>query len=92
MADTIEAINPVTATSSVQDVPAIAAVARVASPTDTVTLSNTAQATLLQEHGQTVGEIASALGISTSEVLNDLGLTASVAATATTAPAPLTNG
>jgi hypothetical protein len=47
---------------------------------DTVALSETAQATLLQQQGLTTSEIADQLGITTSAVLSDLG----VAAVATT--------
>jgi hypothetical protein len=45
------------------------------SQSDTVKLSETAQAKLLHSQGQSVGTIASALGTTTKQIDSDLGIT-----------------
>ena len=75
MADTIDAITAVSVDSSAQVAPTIPQQASTALPTDTVALSDTARATLLQEKGDTLDAIANALGLSVAEVEADLGLT-----------------
>jgi hypothetical protein len=45
------------------------------SQSDTVTLSEASQAKLLHSQGQTVSNIASALGTTTKEINSDLGIT-----------------
>ncbi len=84
MSDSIDGITPVS--SSPQHPQPIPHPASKALAADTVTLSDTAQATLLQEHGESVSEIAFALDLSIAEVLKDLGLPA--ATSQTTAPTP----
>jgi hypothetical protein len=76
MPDSIEPIAAVGVNSAVQHTPTTANTASTAAVNDTVTLSETAQATLLQGEGQSVAEIAVALGLTTSEVMSDLGITA----------------
>jgi hypothetical protein len=91
MAESIEAITAVSATSSV---PAIPYPANTALPKDTVVLSYTAQATLMAQNGDSVAEIASSLGIPSAEVSSDLGLTVTAPqpATPTQTPAVVAHG
>ena len=70
----IEAITAVNGNSSVQDAPSPPHPTTSTLVTDTVFLSDTAQATLLQEKGKSLAEIGLALGLSITEVSKDLGL------------------
>lgn len=45
------------------------------SQSDTVTLSETAQAKFMHSQGQSVGNIANSLGTTTKEINSDLGIT-----------------
>jgi DNA-binding NarL/FixJ family response regulator len=82
MAEAISALNSNSAVVYTPTVPN--ATYRTQTAQDSVVLSVTAQAKLLERRGLSVGEIAYELGISTSTVQNDLGL-ALAAATQTKA-------
>lgn len=70
----IDAIEGVSGTSSVQYTPTASHANAPKSAGDTVVLSVTAQATLLQQQGFTIGEIANKLGLTASTISSDLGL------------------
>ena len=72
MAEAISAVNSNSAVAYTPTVPNTTY--RTQTAQDSVVLSVTAQAQLLERRGLSVGEIAYELGVSTSTVQNDLGL------------------
>jgi hypothetical protein len=81
MSDATEPISGVTQILGPPDAPTSAAVQSSAPGGDTVQLSDTARATVLQGEGESVEEIAQELGISSDEVMADLGIAAAVVPT-----------
>jgi hypothetical protein len=86
MADAIEPITGVNGTLPALNTAPTAFPVSAAVPADAVVLSYTAQATLLQGHGESPEEIAATLGLSTSQVLADLGIAGSTTAVTTSIP------
>ena len=72
----IDAIEPVRGNSGTEYTPAIPPSKGIGG--DGVVLSDTAQASLLEQEGLSVSEIAKELGLSTTEVQNDLGIAATI--------------
>jgi DNA-binding NarL/FixJ family response regulator len=72
MAEALSAVNSNSAVVYAPTVPITTYKTQTAQ--DSVVLSVTAQAKLLERRGLSVGEIAYELGVSTSTVQNDLGL------------------
>jgi ABC-type Fe2+-enterobactin transport system substrate-binding protein len=67
-----DAISRVGGSTPLADTPTVSHVAVRSSASDSVALSQTAQATLLKQQGFTVSEIAEQLGITTTTVLGEL--------------------
>jgi len=74
MSDSIQPVTGVNGNSGVPAIPAIPNVASTAPVGDTVTLSDSAKASLLQQEGQSVEQIAATLGLPISEVMRDLSV------------------
>ncbi len=70
----IYAIDGVSGSSTVQYTPSVPHANITKAAGDTVILSVTAQATLLQQQGFSVTEIADQLGVTASNISSDLGI------------------
>jgi hypothetical protein len=78
MIDAIEAVNGTSGIEPTLPVPHPSATGNSGTGNDGVTLSETAQVSLMQQEGMSVSEIATELDLTTAVVSSDLGIAAAI--------------